>query len=398
MTLMKTMCLLICLIGISFLFGCVVEPVSTETEGEVAESFEADPQPVPEQEVTLLEIGAAAPDFRLPGVDGDYHQLSDFEGSEVLVVIFTCNHCPTAQAYEERIKQFVSDYQDRGVAVVGISPNSPIALLHEECGYSDMGDTFEDMQIRARDHEFNFPYLYDGDDHAVSLQYGPVATPHAFVFDSERKLRYVGRLDGSEKPGTANSEDLRGAVDAVLAGEPVAVEKTKSFGCSVKWGWKTEWKKDIDKQWEAAEVTLTDIDVDGIKELLKNDSEKLRLINVWATWCGPCVIEYPELVVIHRMFKDRAFEFVSLSADSPESRDDVLKFLEGKHSALKNYLFSGEDQYQMIEAIDPEWEGVLPYTLLIEPGGNVIYRRPGLIDPLELKRVIVDHPMIGRYY
>ncbi len=378
--------------------GCA--PPSTEVvdSDDGLESFRAEPQPVAEVEVQTLEIGASAPNFRLPGADGRFYELADFDDSEVLTIIFTCNHCPTAQAYEERIKAVAEDYKDRSVAVVAISPNSPLGLLLEELGYSDMGDTYEDNRIRAKDHAFNFPYLYDGDDQQVSIRYGPVATPHAFVFDAERSLCYLGRLDGSEKPGTANAEDLRQAIDAILSGSQVENPVTKSFGCSTKWAWKLEWKEKVDQEWRELPVTLEDIDESGIKNLIRNDSGKLRLINVWATWCGPCVIEFPELVDINRMYKGRDFEFVSLSADLPENREDVLRFLTAKESAVANYIFDKGDPYALIEAIDPNWDGALPYTLLVEPGGKTVYARQGMIDPLELKRIIVDHPMIGRYY
>src|SRR5262249_13193549 len=102
-----------------------------------------------------LAIGVKAPDFRLPGVDGKTYSLADFSDSKVLVVIFTCNHCPTAQAYEQRISQLVSDYGDKGVAVVAISPNNPAAVRLDELGYTDLGDSFEDMKIRAKDHKFS---------------------------------------------------------------------------------------------------------------------------------------------------------------------------------------------------------------------------------------------------
>lgn len=364
---------------------------------ETAE-FKASPQPVPETEVQTLAIGSPAPDFKLPGVDGRFYTLADFADAQVLAIIFTCNHCPTAQAYEDRIKRLTDEYRPKGVQVVAVSPNSPLGLLYEELGYSDLGDTWEDMKIRAADAGFNFPYLYDGDTQQMSIQYGPAATPQAFVFDSERILRYTGRLDGSEKPGTANAEDFRAVLDAVLSGNDVETPVTKSFGCSTKWAWKSDWKKKVDKDWAEAPVSLEPVDVDGVKAILANDTEKLRLVNVWATWCGPCVIEYPEFIKINRMYKDRAFEFVSLSADAPESRDDVLKFLESKDSAVRNLQFSLDDQYALVEAVDPEWNGALPYTVLVEPGGRVVYRALGAIDPLELKRAIVDHALIGRYY
>ena len=104
-----------------------------------------------------LEIGSPAPDFRLPGVDGKTYSLESFRDAEILVVVFTCNHCPTAQAYEGRIQQLAADYKDKKVALVAISPNDPQAVRLDELGYSDLGDSFEDMKIRAKDRGFKFP-------------------------------------------------------------------------------------------------------------------------------------------------------------------------------------------------------------------------------------------------
>jgi len=360
--------------------------------------FVAKPQDIPRQPTPTLAIGANAPDFRLPASDGKFYSLKDFAAAKALVIIFTCTHCPTAQAYEDRMKAIVTDYKSKGVALVAISPNSPISVLLEELGYTDLNDDYENMAIRAKDKGYNFPYLYDGDTEAASIKYGPVATPHAYVFDAQRILKYNGRLDGIEKPGKANAEDLRAAIDAVLAGKEVATPQTKTFGCSVKWAWNTEYKAKNEKNWESRPVTLEDIDVAGIKKLIANDSDKLRLINVWATWCGPCIMEYPDFLELQRMYGARDFEFVSLSADKPDKKDKALKFLQSKHSGVKNYIFNEEDIYKLIEALDPKWNGALPYTMLVEPGGKVIYSIQGSIESLKLKKLIVEHPKLGRYF
>ncbi len=370
---------------------------NTPRDSEVS-TFKPEPQKVEKQKVKTMEIGEKAFDFNLPDISGNYFKLSDFNNSNVLVIIFTCNHCPTAQAYEDRIIQFVNDYMTKSVAVVAIMPNSPYALLLEECSYSDLDDTYESMIIRARDKHYNFPYLYDGDNHAVSIKYGPTATPHAFVFDKNRILTYTGRLDNLEKPCTANAEDLRAAVDATLLNEPVEEPITKVFGCSIKWAWKTDWADKVNSDWEKNPVILEKIATVGITELMKNNSYKLRLINIWATWCGPCVIEYPELIKINRMYYNRDFEFISISADKPGKADKVLKFLTSQHSAIRNYIYNSNNKYELIEAIDPEWNGSIPYTVLLEPGGNIIYSIAGPVDLLELKRTIVEHPLLGRFY
>jgi thiol-disulfide isomerase/thioredoxin len=245
-------------------------------------------------EVNTLEIGAGAPEFNLPGVDDKMYSLEDFDQYKILTVIFTCNHCPTAQAYEEKLIRAVDKYRELGVGFVAISPNSPPALSLAELGYADMGDDLEDMKIRAADRNYNFPYLYDGETQKASIAYGPAATPHVFIFDRDRKLQYTGRIDDTENPYIEpEQKDMINALEALLNNKPVPVQKTKTFGCSVKWAWKDEWTKKLQDDWSKAPVDLTEIDAAGIKDLVKNDSGNLRLINVWATWCGPCIIEFP---------------------------------------------------------------------------------------------------------
>lgn len=351
-------------------------------------SFAADVKP--------LEIGSQAPDFTLKGVDGKMYSLKNFAGAKVLVIVFTCNHCPTAQAYEDRLKALTADYKAKGVAVVAVSPNYPQAVALDELGYTDIGDSYEEMKMRAKQKQFNFPYLYDGDTEKMSRAYGPQATPHIFIFDKERKLQYTGRLDSLEKPGSANAEDARKAVDELLAGKPVTLAKTKTFGCSIKWKEKSDWALKAPSVWAKEEVTMDLIDEQALKELIQNNSDKTRLINVWATWCGPCVKELPEFVTINRMYRNRDFEFITISADKPDKKDKAQAALKKLQSSGKNYIFNSENKYKLIEAIDLEWQGALPYTVLIEPGGKVLFRKQGSIEPLKLKRKIVEK--IGRYY
>jgi peroxiredoxin len=340
-----------------------------------------------------LRIGAQAPDFELPGVDGRTYRLADLADAKVLAVVFTCNHCPTAQAYEERLVKLYADYKTRGVALVAISPNDPKAVRLDELGYTDVGDSFEDMKIRAKDRAFKFPYLYDGDNQKVSAAYGVLATPHVFIFDAQRKLRYVGRVDDSDIK-RVKSHDARNAIEALLAGKPVLVETTRVFGCSTKWSDKRASAVESLKRWDQEPVSLEKIDQRGVEELAKNDTKNLRLINVWATWCIPCIEELPELVTINRMYRKRRFETITISLDTVENRDQALRFLKEKHVSATNYIFDSDDRDKLAEALDPKWPGPVPYTLLIAPGGKVIYRKHDTFDPMELKRVIVEY--LGR--
>ncbi len=347
-------------------------------------------------EPKTLDIGAAAPDFKLKNVDDKEYALADFKDAKLLTIVFTTNHCPTANAYEQRIIDLHKDYTPKGVAVVAINPNDPKAVRLDELGYTDVQDDFESMTLRAKEKNFPFPYLYDGDTQTTAKAYGCQATPHVFVFDAERKLRYTGRIDDGEvKPPT--SHDLRNALDALLAGKPVPAEKTKIFGCSTKWSYKQDEVKAYFAKVDAEPVELSEIDAAGVKALAKNDSNKLRVINVWATWCAPCVAELPDFVEMNRMYRKRDFEFITITMDEEDRRDRALKQLKDLKISSKNYILKVDgDRDAAMTNLDEKWEGPLPHTVIIAPGGKVLYRNTGGINALEVKRVIVDH--LGRTY
>lgn len=342
-----------------------------------------------ETQIETLALGASAHDFRLTGVDGKKYTLNDFKKSSILVIVFTCTHCPTAQYYEDRLKKIVSDYQKRSVAVVAINPNDPKSVLFSELGYTDLGDSLADMRIRSKHKKFNFPFLFDGDTEKVSRAYGPIATPHAFVFDQKRKLRYVGRIDDDERGDNIRVHDLRNALDSLLAGRDIEVKQTKSFGCSVKWAGKADTVKHYMEKLAAEPVSLELVDAEGLRALRKNDSGKVRLVTFWATWCGPCITEFPEFVTINRMYRHRPFEMITVAANYPDEQKEVVAFLQKKQSSGKNLIFGDRDKYKLMEAYDAKWGGALPFTMLIGSKGETLYQREGEINPLELKRVII---------
>ena len=151
-----------------------------------------------------------------------------------------------------------------------------------------------------------------------------------------------------------------------------------------------------EKKWAAEEVALTPIDTAGLKALTANDSGKLRLVNVWATWCGPCQVEFPDLVAVYRMYRGRGLELATLSADPPEKSAPVLAFLKEQRASGRNHIFEKPDPYALIDPIDPKWQGELPHTVVVAPGGRVVYRSEGAFDPLALRKAIVGY--YGRYY
>ncbi len=362
--------------------------------------------PLGAQEIPkVLEMGASLPEFSLPGIDGKTYSQNDFKDAKALCIIFTCNHCPDSVAAAARMEEIHQAYKDKSVAIVAVNGNNPDSLLAEELGYSPFNDSFAEMTPFAKDFGWTFPYLYDGEQQKFATACGAQSTPHVFLFDADRKLRYTGRIDdGGRNPQPVATSYLRDALDAVLAGTPVKEPITRSFGCSTKWLFKRGNVATDQSSWEAQPVTVADLDEELSKKIRANGTKNIRVINFWSTTCGPCVKEFPDLITTYRRFQNRPMEFISISLDPVAQRPAVAKFLESRHAAApgstlasmksegrasNNYHWTGGNPDAMAQAIDPEWSGALPHTVIVGPGGNILWRHTGQVDIVDLRRQIL---------
>jgi peroxiredoxin len=353
----------------------------------------------------VLAIGSPAPEFSLPGVDGKTHTLGEYAGAKVLAIVFDCNHCPQSHLYESRIRQLYADYHEKGVALLAVSPNNPASVPYSELAYSDSNDSLLEMQTRATDRHMEYPYLYDGDTQTLTVKLGAVATPHVFVFDQSRRLRYQGRIDDNERAGEVKSQDARNAIDELLANKPVSVATTPVSGCATKWNPKIAVEDPETTKINAEPVTVTMTTPEILKKLRGNGTGKLLLVNFWATWCGPCVAEFPDLQDTYRMYRNRSFGLVTVSEDVPEAKPDVFAFLQKTHASTLNYLFASDDTSAVQDSFDPKMSGAVPFTLLFAPNGDVLYQEQGEISMARLRRTILanlpddkDHPGQQAYW
>jgi peroxiredoxin len=351
----------------------------------------------------ILAVGSLAPNFSLPGVDGKVHKLSDYASSPVLAVVFTCNHCPIAQMYERRIQQLSDDYKSKGVAVVVIQPNDPKAIRIDELDSSDLSDSLAEMKIRMQYKHLTYTYLYDGDTQQVTRAYGPQATPHVFIFDQQRRLRYEGRMDNSYRTELVKTNDARDAIDALLAHKEIAVTHTGVFGCSTKWSEKSAGREAALEKIDEQPVSVALTSKADLAKLRTNPSHQMMLVDFWATWCGSCIAEFADLQNTLRMYSDRDFSLVTVSANMPDEKAGVLRFLQKQHATSKNFLFDSDDTASLQTAFDPKWDSAVPYTVLLSADGKVLYKKLGSVDLLELRRTILanlpsDYIGFNRYW
>ena len=181
---------------------------------------------LPKVQPKVFTIGAAAPDFgNLLGIDGERYSLSSFQDKRLLVLLFISNGCPTVKACQDRMIKMQKDYSGKSVQLLALNSNN---------SYLSPADTYAEMVLRVKERAFNFPYVKD-EDRTVARAYGALCTPHVFLLDEERRLRYRGRIDDSRNPERVTVNDLPNAIKDLLVNKPVRVSETTPFGCSIVW-------------------------------------------------------------------------------------------------------------------------------------------------------------------
>jgi peroxiredoxin len=337
----------------------------------------------------VMKIGTHIPDFTLPGADGKTHSLKEWATAKYLMIVFECDHCPESQNYESRIKQLYEDYKGRGVQLVAINPNDPASVRLDELGYTDLEDSLPEMKIRLADRHISWPYLYDGETQITSTKFGVIATPHVFIFDQDRNLRYEGQIDNNMRPELEEPRSTRMALEELLAGKPVTVTDAKVHGCSTKWK-----SKQVGSQSREAEMTkihaepvnLDTIDADGLKKLKATGTGKVEVVMFWSTKCTTCADSFHALETTYRMYRLRTgFSFVTVNTDPVASKDAVMAYLNKQHASAPPSLPADKNFQATVDvasvqaAFGEKWKPNSMFTIVIGSDGKVLYTKEGLL-------------------
>jgi len=348
----------------------------------------------------VLPIGSALPDFNLPGIDGKNHSSDEYKGAKYLAIVFESNHCPVSIAYEGRIRGIYEDYKGKGLQLIAINPNNPSTVALSELGYTDMTDDMADMKTRAALRHIDWPYLYDGDTQATTIKFGAVATPHIFIFDQDRKLRYEGRIDDSTASSKVKSNDARNALDAMVADQPVPVASTQTFGCSTKW--LSSHSASVARettQLHSEPVSLTPASAEDLKALRANNTGKTVVVEFWSLKCKECLATFNDYETTWWMYRRRKFDMVTVSSDSPKDSAAVLDYLKTQHAGGKNLQFNSTDSKALQAAVGEKWKVGTPFFMVIGPDGSVVYQKSGKADILDVRRhVLASIPDDGPWY
>lgn len=317
-----------------------------------------------------VTVGQAVPDFALKDTQGKLHALKAYRG-KYLVIGFVGTKCPISAAYSERMNGVSNDYKAKDVVFIGVNSNAnePLNLVKEH----------------AAKAKFGFSILKDNGNVVADI-FGASVTPEMYVIDQAGVLRYHGRVDNASDAARVERQDLRVALDELLAGKPISKPDLKAFGCQIKRvGGKT-----ITMAQPAAKAPVTNDLVKLLKPAefakLKADSAgKVLLINFWATWCAPCIAEFPEFVKIDQEFRDKGVRLISISTDEKSDLEKmVIPFLKKQKATFEAFLSDADDPQELIDVVDKNWSGALPATFVFDKKGKLSYTKYGIIDRQEL--------------
>lgn len=313
-------------------------------------------------------VGEPAPDFTLRDLAGRKHELAGYRG-KITVIAFLATKCPISNDYNERVRAIAEEYGAKGIVFLGINASSD--------------ETVEMARAHAERNGFRFPLLKD-ESGSVADAYGAMRTPEIYIVDARGVIRYHGRIDNSRDPARASRHDLRAALDEMLAGKPVTTPETKAFGCIIKRS-QASLMRGLDLA-AAAQVNRTPVRLikpaqypEMVKETVAQG--KVLVVNFWATWCGPCVAEFPEFVKLDKEYRAKGVRIVGISADEVSDLETkVVSFIKEKGVGFEIFLQDVEDPQEMIDVVDKKWEGVLPTTYIYDRKGNLALARYGIID------------------
>ena len=321
--------------------------------------------------VRCLPIGTTAPDFTLTDLSGRQHSLREYRGKNVILA-FIAARCPISRAYTDRLRALHQDYGSR--------PDSVFLAINPSANESP-----DEIRHHATSNGMSFPILTDNRS-AVADAYGAERTPDVFVIDPQGRLRYSGRIDSSHIPRRDMRHDLRQALDEILAGKPVTIPSTTAMGCPIVRPERSSGDEQKSASQKSTPEVTPEVSVGRLKpadyrRMLLKPGTRAVVVNFWATWCGPCVAEFPEFVRLDAQLRARGVRFVSISADElADLNDQVIPFLRKQNARFDHFIQDVNDPQEMIDVVYKDWPGTLPATFLYDKNGKLSFLRFGIID------------------
>ncbi len=331
-------------------------------------------QPIGTQPIGAQPIGQPAPEFALEDLRGERHALRDYRGRLVLLT-FISARCPISRAYQDRIRNIAGEYRARDVVFLAIN--------------SSANEDRKEVARHASEHRLDFTILKD-DGNLIADAYEAERTPKVYLIDQAGILRYRGRIDNSQNPRMVNRQDLKIALDELLAGRPVSIAETQAMGCLIDRARpstlaQARRQSPVRKPGQSVpapgRTVVPRLKPAGYSKLISESAGRVVVVNFWATWCPPCVAEFPELVRLDQQLRSRGVRFIGITADDLADLDtEVVPFLNKQKAGYENFIQDVDDPQEMIDVVNKDWPGVLPATFVYDRKGSLVFTRLGIVD------------------
>ncbi len=341
------------------------------------------------QSIYALENGDQMPNFRLKGTDGKIHDSDAYASWPLLAIVFISNHCPVSQSFQEELLLLEKDFAAKGFKLIAVSPNDPQAIPPDELAFSDLGDSYAEMKIRAKDLNYTFPYLYDGLSQDVSQAFGVRVTPHAYLFDANRSLRYSGRIGDSKNPSNRNRQELRQALKALMGGGSPKVEEGPTFGSSIKWKKNRHLVQKINERFSRETIVLKHADKRTYAFIRKNVSSRPKLIYVWSSRDENHREDLLKISALHKIYRKRGIEFITACIDGVDEREKTHNILRNTLCSSQNYISEGTEISPFADLRGESSDRITPFLGLLDYSGKISYRSTKGIYEIEIKKEVL---------
>lgn len=336
------------------------------------------------------EYAKPLPEFSLLGVDGKFYANEDFAENDLLAVIFLSNHCRVSQTFQNQLIKLSEVFKNDKVGIIAVSPNYEQAILPDELAYSDLGDSFIEMQKRAYRKGYKFPYLYDGKEQDLTQKIGAKITPTVYLYNKNRKLVYVGRIGNHETPDRLSSSDLYKSIKTNLTSETEKFKRTKVFGTSIIFKEDLVLAEQVRKRYADETVRTVYADERKLKFYLTHLTGKPKLFYVWKVTDIETRDNLIAISTLYKIFRKRGLKVITVCIAEKETNEDTNELLKQAQLSSTNFIVSGSQVSQLTTIMPKDVKSVTPFYRLLGSDGKMLIGGKGNISKDNLRLGILN--------
>ena len=336
------------------------------------------------QNITIKQIS----EFSLMGVDYKTYTNKDLNGLNGTLLVFLSNHCKFSQTFQQFLVHSNRKWNNQGIKLIAISPNHEKAILPDEMAFSEAGDSFEEMVLRAKTQNYNFAYIYDGKNQIITKSIETKITPSAYLFDSQGELVYSGRIGDHEMPNDYEKSELHQNIVKLINKEKVEYNRTKIHGTAIKFKKDIRFAENLAKRYAEETIRLNYADERKLNFFIEQETNYPRFFYVWSLENNPDVTRENliKISTVYKIFRKRGIKVFTVCICKPEDQSKVLEILKQTQLSSLNFYTGGTEVSKLVTLRSQEGKRITPFCRIIQGDNSLAYGKNDLLDIKVLKR------------